>query len=112
MPVPDDYSPVMQGDTHRPFAPAFTTLDATGKVIPYNLTGLTISMKMKNGAGVVKTCAGSWTVVDAANGLAQYHYQASDVDTPGVWTKYIEFTDTNNEVQHATRKLLEIDPLP
>ena len=109
--VPDDFSPRVCGDTLKPFCPSFVTLDAQGAVVPYALTGLTLSMEMVSESGQVKTCNGTWTTVDASGGKAQYHYQAGDVDTPGTWTKHIKFTDGNGEVQHTELKVLEILPL-
>ncbi len=110
----EDYSPIFAGDTSNPFAPQFQTTDENGNTIPQPLTGMTISMKMggPNGEagpdGVTITCGDYWTVDDAANGLAHYQWQTSDVSTPGDWTLYVTLTDSNGRPVHADTKVLRI----
>jgi hypothetical protein len=105
----DDYSPIHVGDTGAPFAPIFQQRDVNGNLIPYPLTGLTISMKMQEiNLNTIKTCTGPWTTDDAPGGKAHYQYQATDVDTPGNWTMFIKFTNAQNQVVHSDEKELQI----
>jgi hypothetical protein len=95
------------GDTEVPFAPAFVHADGT----PVVLTGATLSMKMQNiNSGVVQTCSGTWTIDDAAGGLAHYQWQAGDVATVGIWMLYITITIGGLPV-HADTKTLVILPI-
>jgi hypothetical protein len=58
---------------------------------PISLTGATIYCTMKSDSGTVKInkqTAGI-SITDAANGLFEYHWQAADTDTVGIY--YIEF---------------------
>jgi hypothetical protein len=105
--VTDDYSPLYQGDTEVVFAPVFAH-KADGS--PFPLTGATISMKMQGTDGTVKTCAGTWTIDDAANGKAHYAWQAADVNTAGTWQLYITITIGGLPV-HGDVKILQILPI-
>lgn len=106
----EDYSPLWQGDTGTPFAPMFQKIDPTsGDLVPVNLTGLTLSMKMKEKeTGVIKVCSGPWTIDDAAGGQAHYDWQDSDVDTAGIWLLQVLCTNGAGKVIHADVKYLEI----
>ena len=109
--VPDNYSPIGVGDTLYPFAPQFVTYnDGVPAALP--LTGLTISMKMVNAKGTVKTCAAAWVVDNAAGGQAHYPWNAADVDTAGTWTMYIALTNGLGQVAHAFTKTLVIGTVP
>lgn len=107
--VPDNYGPITVGDTLYPFAPQFVTYDSTGAPAALNLTGLTISMKMRNEAGTVKTCANAWVIDNAAGGQAHYPWNTADVDTPGNWTLQIALTNGSGQVAHAFNKTIEIE---
>lgn len=112
---PDNFSPISVGDTLYPLSMQFWTYQASNGVqIPtaINLNGLTIGMKMQNEAGTVKTAVNSWVIDDPANGFAHYTYNASDVDTAGVWTLYITLTNGSGQVAHALKKTLIIDGVP
>ncbi len=104
----DDYSPVYCGDVGAPFAPQFTHKDGT----PVNLSGATISMLMEeqNDPSNIKTCTGTWTIDNAANGQAHYQWQATDIDTVGMWTLFIKITIGGLPVT-ADTKSLEILPV-
>lgn len=111
--VVDDFSSITQGDTLTPFSPTFVTLDSTGKLVPLSLSGLTISMEMTNERGDIKTCSGTWTIVDATAGQAQYAWQPGDVDTAGTWTMYIKLTQTSSgKFVHGETKTLEVLKVP
>lgn len=107
--INDDYSPVFQGDTLQPFSPQFAT-HSNGVPTAFDLSGLTISMKMVNETGTnTITCSGIWTIDDPVNGLAHYNYASADVATPGLWTMYIKLTNTGTGAfVHAMTKTLEI----
>lgn len=107
----DDYSPIMTGDTLAPLVPSFTKL-VNGVPAAYDLSGLTLSLKMMNEAGTIKTGAGTWTIDDATNGLAHYTYASTDVDTAGTWTLYIKLTNGSGASVHALTKTLEILSAP
>jgi hypothetical protein len=104
----EDYTPIFTGDTGAKFAPSFQHLDGS----PVSLVGMTISMKMQDQDGNLKTCSGTWTVDDAANGLAHYQYQTADVNQAGIWTLYIVLTNGSGQPVHAMTKLLEIKTAP
>ena len=107
--VPDNYSPIKVGDTLYPWSPQFVTYDSSGRPAALNLTGLTLSMTMKNGGGDVKICANAWVVDDAAGGLAHYPWNASDVDTAGIWELSVQLRNSGGQVAHALTKTLEIE---
>ena len=99
----DDFSPMYVGDTLVPFAPVFQY--ANGGF--FNLTNATITMKMQDQDGNLKTCSGSWTIDDPVNGKAHYQWQSADVNTAGTWNLYITVTVTGATV-HAGMKQLQI----
>lgn len=109
MAVIDDYSPIAQGDTGAPFAPQFSHADGSA----VNLTGATITMKVQLSTDLsqVKACLGTWTIDNAAGGLAHYQYQAADVNTVGVWNMYITITIGGLPL-HADVKQITILPAP
>ena len=105
----EDYSPIYAGDTQVPFAPTFTHADGT----PFDLTNLTISMKMQGEDASVKTCDPTkWTIDDAPNGKAHYQWQSADVNQAGMWNLYIVCTNAGGLPVHADMKLLQIKPAP
>jgi len=105
--VVDDYSPIYVGDTGIPFAPVFQHMDGS----TFNLSGATVTMKMQDQDGNLKTCNGTWTVDDAVNGKAHYTWQSADVSTAGVWNLYITITIAGSPV-HADMKQLQILSAP
>ena len=102
----DDFSPIYVGDTEANFAPTFQNADGTA----VNLSGATFFMKMENKAGTVTTCAGAWTIDDAANGKAHYQWQAADVATAGNFVLQIAITIGGATI-HADPKFLQIVPV-
>jgi hypothetical protein len=115
MAIVDDDSPIYQGDTGAPFNPVFQTLDASGKLVPYDLTGCTISMTLQGvfepEDGVLIACSGVWTIVNATAGMASYAYSTNDVATPGTWQRYITITKAGKPI-HADMKIFTILPVP
>jgi len=109
----DDYSPMTVGDTGKPFAPGFVQKQPDGTLGPFDLTGLTITMKMQGEDGTVKTCDPTkWTIDDAPNGKAHYQWQAADVNAAGMWNLYIVCTNAGGQPVHADMKLLQIKAAP
>ena len=106
--VADDFSPVYVGDTGVNFAPVFAH-KVDGSAV--NLSGATITMKMQNEVGTVKTCSGTWTIDNASGGQAHYQWQAADVNTAGDWTLYITITIAGAPV-HGDQKVIEILAAP
>lgn len=111
--VVDDYSPIYQGDTLQPLSVQFAEYNSAGQLQAYSLTGLTISIKFVNEAGTVIAGTGTWTIDDAANGLAHYTYASADIATPGLWTLYIKLTNsTSGAFVHGVAKQLEVLSTP
>lgn len=110
--VPDDFSPITVGDTLNPLSLQFWTRDTNGNAIALNLSGLTISMKMQEKEGAIKTCANAWIIDNAASGLAHYPYASSDTDTVGTWTLYIALTNGLGQTAHTVTKILQINAAP
>jgi hypothetical protein len=81
----EDFSPRYVGDLSRPLSHTFT--DHSGVV--FSLAGVVaanMTFHMKNiNSGTTKTGGGTWTIDDAANGVAHYTWVAGDVDTAGLW---------------------------
>lgn len=111
--VADNFN-ITQGDTLVPFTPQFAQY-VSGVLQAYDLTGLTISLKMQNtnDPSIVHDGAGTWTVDNATAGQAHYTYDATDVATAGVWTMFIKLTNsTSGAFVHAFQKTLQIDAAP
>jgi hypothetical protein len=106
-PVVDDYTPIFVGDNGLVFAPQFLHKQNN---TPVDLNGAVLSTRMTNQYGVTKIWnSGLWAIDDAANGIAYYTYQASDVDTAGMWTVQVQI-NINGEIMHADPRLLQILP--
>lgn len=103
----EDYTPMSVGDTGVPFSPVFVHKDGT----PVDLTNTTISMKIINDLGTVKTCSGTWTIDDATNGKAHYDWQSNDVNMDGDWQIYVVITNSLGPI-HADTKPLTILQVP
>lgn len=101
--IVDDFSPIFVGDTGAPFAPVFLYPNTD---LPFNLTGYSISMHMVCGATNIH-CTGTWTIDNAAQGLAHYQFTSTDVQTPGVWNMYIILT-IGGLPMHCSKKTIEI----
>jgi len=112
--VQDNYSPVTEGDTLIPFSPQFGQY-VNGILQAYDLTGLTITMKMQNAndTSVSKSGTGTWTIDNATAGQAHYTWDSADVDTPGIWTLFIKLTNSGTGAfVHSFMKTLEIEAAP
>lgn len=106
----DDFTPLTKGDTSTPLTGHFWKWNqAEGRYKPINLTDLTLSMRMKNPDGEVKVCAAEWTKTDAANGEAEYPWDAADVDTADIWTLQVQLLDSNGKPAHTCKRTITIE---
>jgi hypothetical protein len=111
----DDYSPVLQGDTGKPFS--ILVLHKNGYE---HILDADISMVMQSveDPEVFKTCSGPWTKDPLDNGRASYKYQPEDVDTVGSWKMWVKIEIDGDPVHlddgkgEAEPKILTIKALP
>ncbi len=106
----DDYTPRYSGDTFNPLQ--ITLQDNEGTA--YNLTGLNTStaftLELINmSSGIVTTGAGTWTIINAAQGVVQYQWVAGDVALAGMYRIKVVITFTGG-ILTFDQKLLEILP--
>jgi len=99
----ESYSPVYVGDTGGLFAPLF--LDDINNTI--DLTGATLSTRMSLGSTVKTWNSFYWTIDDGPGGKAHYNYQATDVDTAGLWQVQTVITRSGKPL-HTDVRFLEI----
>jgi hypothetical protein len=81
----NQYSPRYVGDLSNPLIHQF--VDMSDPPVPYPLGSVNaanMTFKMQRGS-TTKVGGGTWTIDDAANGIASYHWVANDVNTEGVW---------------------------
>src|SRR6266702_4184743 len=77
----DDYSPRCVGDLSHPLAHTF--VDGAGNphaltgVVTANMTFVLVSVQ----SGTRKVGLGTWTITDAPNGIAVYHWNTADVNS-------------------------------
>jgi hypothetical protein len=100
----NQYTPRYVGDLSKPLTHQFT--DLVG--VPYSLAGVVaanMTFKMAQG-GTTKVGGGTWTIDDAINGIASYHWVANDVKDAGLWLIQagVPFTDG---MQHFSMAELE-----
>ncbi len=100
----EDFSPIYVGDTGCQLDMAFLYGDLT----PIDLTGATLSMRMDNHLGTIKTCSGPWVIDDAKNGRALYLYQDADVSTAGTWTIQVTINFVGGMIMHTDPRTLDI----
>lgn len=105
----EDFTPRFQNDTANPLKVTFT--DHLG--VAYNLTGLTgsnIALRLYNtSSGTTIVGAGTWTIVDATNGIAQYTWNATDVAIASIFGLIVIVTFSSGTL-HFDSKILEIKP--
>jgi hypothetical protein len=80
----DDYSPRFVGDTGNPLRATFVD----GSSVAYSLSGATLALSLINLNASERTATlgtGTWTIVDAANGIAQYAWSSADVANAGIY---------------------------
>lgn len=86
--------PVVSGDT----APTlqFECVDKESNII--DLSGKTVNFYMKKmGLGDRINASSACTVTDAANGIAEYTFGASDLSAPGTYFGDVVISDTQEE---------------
>lgn len=88
----DDFSPRTVGNLGNPLTVTFTDHiinPLTNQVTPYDLTGLigtAFHLLIKNMSTQIEVAGlGTWSVIDALNGRAQYAWNAADVANAGVF---------------------------
>lgn len=99
-------SPMGKGDT----LPAWTiTVQKTDGSFE-NLTGATLSLIIHNPAtGADRTGAGTWVIVNGANGVAQYQWVAADTNTVGKFELKVLITPSGGGQKTVIeRTILEI----
>lgn len=103
----DDYSPIVIGDTGNPLRVTFTD----GFDVPYVLAGSTFALSLLNlntSEENAITGIGTWVIVDATNGIAQYAWNAADVATAGVYAIKVVVTFPGGPVTFKSAKPFEI----
>lgn len=75
-----------------------------GDGTPENLTGATLSGKIRNEAGVTRVIVGALTVTDAAAGKFTWDYAAGDVATAGTFS--VQFTATFAEAPTIAKTMI------
>lgn len=85
----------VQGATHTPQVITWTDTDTT----PLNLTGATLTGKLRDSAGATRSITGTLVKTDAVNGVFTWTYSSADVATAGVYDAQFTatFADTTIE---------------
>jgi hypothetical protein len=65
--------------------PACRVTIMQGTNVPLDLTGASVTFRMRARGGAVKIAAGACTVITAASGIVEYPWAAGDTDTPGLY---------------------------
>ena len=88
---------IMEDDTD----PAVEGIVKDGFDSPVNLTGATVTFKMRLApAGAVKIAAGTMGAVgDATLGRQKYSWAASDTDTPGTYEAQVKVVFANGNIR-------------
>lgn len=75
------------GDTLSPMGVQLVREDGAGGYAVVDLTGLTVKFKMadREGTVVVAETVTGVSIIDATAGKVQYDFQATDVDTEGIF---------------------------
>lgn len=84
-------------------SPLITWLDDTGA--PVNLTGATITARIRNGRGESRAATGLFTVTDAAAGVFRWDLSAEDVEEAGVF--HVQFTASYGSAPTPARTVVE-----
>lgn len=71
---------------------------------PLNLTGSTITGKIRDRLGAVRDIAGTLELTDAASGVFTWNYHADDVGTAGNFT--VQFTATFGTAPSPAKTLM------
>ena len=82
-------SPLYRGKLGVVWQPQLTD-DNNDPIFLSGYSGTDLSLRMVNKyTGAVKICTGTWTILDYVNGLVEYQWEASDLDTVGTWLLYV-----------------------
>lgn len=103
----DDFSPITLGDTGNPLRATFADT-FTGA---YNLADATFALSLvdlNTSEENAITGTGSWTIVDATRGIAQYAWNSADVATPGIYQVKVVVTFAGGPVTFKGKTPLEI----
>lgn len=105
----EDFSPRYVGDTSRPLHATFTLHDGT---IDPLTSASNLTMKFRNTAnGTVRTGTGTWTILDAANGIASYAWSSADVAAAGTYKIWPSATMGDGPANWDDTHILEILPI-
>lgn len=85
---------IKQNDT----SPSLQATLKDASLTAINLAGASVQFHMKAVDGTLKVDA-AMTVVDAANGVVQYNWQAGDTDTVGAYYAEFEVTYADTTVE-------------
>lgn len=86
--------------------PNLTVTFQTDTLAPQPLTNLTPSLVIRNPVtGVDMAGAGTWSIANAAAGIAQYTWASADVAVAGSYVLVITLTD-------GSGRTLKCDPIP
>jgi hypothetical protein len=87
-----------------------TLLDSTGAAI--NLTGMTVTFKMRPRDGGALKVNQAGAVVSAGAGTVSYTWQAGDTDTPGIYDAEWVLTSVSGDQTVPTAGYLVVTVLP
>lgn len=86
---------LVENDTSRPFPFALKRDD--GSVVDITSDTIKFLLEKEDGTAKVAETTSNVSKTGAANGQGQYAWQASDVDTPGLYTAWIIRVDSNSK---------------
>ena len=89
---------IKRNDTGPAYKVTLYHLDQDGNRTVVDLTGASGTFHMYDKDGVQKV-SGSITIVDAANGVAQYNWQAGDTDVADDYQSEIEITYADSSIE-------------
>ncbi len=107
----DDYSPRWVGDLSHPLQHTF--VDGAG--LPHDLTGVVAAnmtfVLVSVTSGTRKVGLGTWTITDAPNGVAVYHWNVADVNTAGLWQIQASVPFADGTFHFSIKELVFLQPL-
>jgi len=90
--IETDFSPIVKGNTPvlvNYFTQKASDTNPTGVFVLTGYTPDKFTMFMRNkGTGILRSCTGTWELHDASGGIAYYHMNSLDSDTPGTYVMY------------------------
>ena len=82
-------SPLYRGKTNIAWQPQLTDDDGNPIFLGSNTVSDLMLRMVEKYKGIVKVCVGPWTILDIVNGIVEYQWQTSDLDTVGTWLLYV-----------------------